>query len=135
MSIEARITYWLSEDGRRDSLRAGGTGQKVQVQVGAIRPEDIDGFRVDEQGRISLDASSLSEPVKAVISRWSSRGLVNLIVSSRDNWRIEWNCVPQWEHLLDFARFNRDVTREHDEAQEEAIEASYMEEKAILDAF
>ncbi len=58
MIQEARITYQLSESGRKDSLRKGGDGKRRQFETGVVaNPKDIDLFVVDDEGNVTFDAS------------------------------------------------------------------------------
>jgi hypothetical protein len=113
MSINASIKYHLSERGRRASLQRGGNGAQVQRVAGAVEPELVDQFQVDEQGAVSFDATSA--PALENTELWHSvaaPGKKRTIVQAR--YAVEWDVVPDWSDLLDFVRYVRSAKVEAD---------------------
>jgi hypothetical protein len=122
MSIRASITYHLSERGRRDSLRRGGNGARVQVAAGAIEPELVDAFQVDEQGSVSFDATgaptlSTTELWHSVERKWQQvvAPTKNLTIDNA-RYRVEWDVMPDWSALLDFVRYVNECLRDEEDA-------------------
>jgi hypothetical protein len=96
----ATISYLLSEQGRRDSLRRGGNGKRSQTVAGLVPPQDLDVFPVSDDGQVFLDASRAREEYSSPKCSSSSLG------QKRTGWcTVEWNVVPEWSDLLAFARW------------------------------
>ncbi len=104
MTIHATITYALSEGGRRVLLRSGGDGKRLQTQSGTINDEDLESFRVDSDGQVSFDATSVcwdgeSGDYPAEI------GNLKLIDEHGREWTIEWKTPPNWLSLVSLVRW------------------------------
>jgi hypothetical protein len=102
--IPASITYLLSETGRRDSRRKGGNGRRVQEMSGFITENDLDAFRVNDEGQVSVDARTLEcDPwdTPSIIPAEKGR-LVGTASFAVDE--IQWDVAPSWEDLLAVAR-------------------------------
>jgi hypothetical protein len=131
MNGHARISYLLSEEGRKDSLRNGGDGKRQQVQHGELtRPEDLDCFDVDNEGQVSFDATDAPQGMEEG-GTYSFQAVVN---SARD--LVLWNVVPTWDDLLHFVRrahqtqsdiYNEDyLDWQASEAQKATIAAAFL---------
>jgi hypothetical protein len=115
MPVGARITYVLSEQGRRDSLRKGGNGRRVQQVSGAVPDADLDAFIVNENGDVSFDASREFGifDAESDIALPQGKAAWSQVAEDRDlDVCIEWHQVPTWNDLLDIARKLRDAKRE-----------------------
>ena len=101
MEVQARVGYYLSELGRKDSLVKGGDGKREQVLAGFItNPEDLELFEVEENGQVLLYVTKAF--VDETDQRYSAR-----TKRPSDLWgrrEIEWHIVPSWEDLLSVAR-------------------------------
>lgn len=117
MNEQARISYYLSEQGRKDSLRQGGDGKRQQFTLGIVSPNDLEVFVVDEDGGISFDATVAPKTFEVDNKhRWA---LVNKAVSKVSVSVIEvlWDVVPTWDDLLQFARWTHDIRKQQDDEQ------------------
>ena len=96
---QARISYLLSEDGRKDSLRNGGDGKRQQLQFGELTsPQDLDCFDVDDEGQVSFDATWAPHGIE-------EGGLYSVQTITNDGrLSVFWNVIPAWEDLLQFVR-------------------------------
>lgn len=116
--IQARVTYRLSEKGRRDSLRQGGDGKERQMAIGSVAPGDLDAFVVDDKGEVSLDATEAPEKYSTDKCHW------RLIALRPRGSRIDilWDVVPTWDDLLSFARWaNQERERQDNEIAAELL--------------
>ena len=52
--MNATITYKLTEAGQREALKRGLDGKAMQTLTGEISPEDVDFFKVDRDGSLTL---------------------------------------------------------------------------------
>jgi hypothetical protein len=136
MNEQAEIRYYLSEPGRRDSLRKGGDGRREQREVGPITdPDDLELFKVDEEGGISFDATTAPTHLELGDRRTSLNvsapdkpGAIGLI-------EVEWKVVPSWDDLLQFARWVQNVRDQHLEKQYLECETEEKAAKTVADAF
>jgi len=117
MPVQAQIRYYLSEEGRRDSLRNGGDGCRIQTIAGTVANGDLDGFSVSDSGQVSFDMTIDFAPWKFDLPTgavWSK--------SDDNQERLEWYVVPTWDALVtvtkSLARAWEDVARQHDEYEE-----------------
>ena len=96
-TVTATITYLLSEQGRRESLRTGGDGRRVQEDQGVISDKDLEAFAVGEDGQVSFDMTHMHgcDPDfnPGVLPR-ASKGRFQ-------DGTIVWDVVPTWEDLLE----------------------------------
>jgi hypothetical protein len=122
MEIRGQIDYYLSEQGRRDSLLKGGNGHFEQTMFGSINEKDIELFSVDASGLVSFDATTTA------LFWWkasvpASKGHV---VTQENGGvpQIHWDIVPSWEDLLAIAR---QVKAQNDEmeAEDEAVRTKH----------
>jgi hypothetical protein len=121
MPIQARITYYLSEMGRRDSLRQGGSGFRVQEEIDFINEPDLEAFHVDEDGQVSFDLTTMhgcDPDFNPQIRPPASKGRY---VSASG--AIEWDIVPSWDDLLAVVRGFKN--------ESDDMEASHLEERAV----
>ncbi len=99
MAVQVRISYFLSQRGRRDSLRKGGDGRRLQQVVGTVGDADLDLFAVDDDGKVRLDATCFVPrdfPVPDS-ARWVRKSLSGPT-------DLEWDAVPAWADLIAVAR-------------------------------
>ncbi len=132
MNEQARISYYLSDRGRRDSLRQGGDGKRQQTAVGLItNPDDLELFDVDDEGRVSFDATvapmsfepdGKRHPSSHASARVDGLGRIDVL----------WDVVPTWDDLFQFARWVHDVDDQHTEhlVRESEAEKAVMEKVA-----
>jgi hypothetical protein len=133
MNEQARIGYWLSDRGRRDSLRQGGDGKRRQTAVGLItNPDDLELFDVDDEGRVSFDATIAPIGFEPDAKRHPSFHASANGVGGID---VLWDVVPTWDDLLQFARWVHELDERHDLEREREWEAKQAVEKAITDKF
>lgn len=133
MNRQARISYILSERGRKDSLRQGGDGRRTQTAQGLIsNATDLEIFKVDEEGQVSFDATTAPKQFEAV-----NKHHYVLIAQRGASARIEvlWDVVPTWEDLMQFARWAHDVEEQQNEQQYIEWEAQNAEEERVTYAF
>jgi hypothetical protein len=96
VSVQAWIQYYLNERGRRDSLRKGGDGKRLQTVSGDLAVAHVEAFTVDDEGKVYFDATvdfgqlDVQLPLGA---HWITYD------DSSHIW-IEWDAVPSWEDLV-----------------------------------
>ena len=135
MNEQARIGYWLSDRGRRDSLRHGGDGKRQQTAVGLITtPDDLDLFDVDDEGRISFDASVAPIDFEPDGKRHSSFH-APAKVDGVGRIDVLWDVVPTWHDLLEFARWVHWAAEQHDRARQLEWEAEHAAIKKVTHDF
>jgi hypothetical protein len=109
--ITGKVIYFLSEQGRRDSLRQGGNGRMRQEVHVVLSDEDLELFAIAEDGTAILD---LTKPYQQDIS-FDVNDPTNPFLLSPKNARwtttakddkvfIEWDTVPAWPDLAAVAR-------------------------------
>jgi hypothetical protein len=128
---KGRITYYLSESGRRDSLRNGGDGKRLQHQTGLVRSRDLDLFTVDREGQVWYDATDT--PEKYVNEKCSTR--VATSGKGASKLVIEWDVLPSWEELIEFARWLSAVKQREADEMAESYFAYQDEKEAAIKAF
>jgi len=133
-ALKVRITYNLSEAGRRDSLRKGGNGQRQQDVEIYVYPEDLDLFTVNETGEASFDVricnvESIEDPPFGI-----PLGKGRFEFEPWDNWKVEWDVVPEPEDLLALGRDIRAYEHERQlEGEAYALEKERKGEEFISD--
>ena len=76
-TVIASIKFMLSEQGRRDSLRQGRSGKRVQELTDILPSDtDIDAFDVNDDGQASFDATERPTAVMPTSTHESIRPLV-----------------------------------------------------------
>jgi hypothetical protein len=133
MNNQARITYLLSERGRKDSLLKGGDGKRKQIVLGVVSdPADLEIFKVDEEGQASFDATTAPEQTERNDKyHW-------VLIGQRDSpgyFEVDWDVVPTWDDLLQFGRWAEDVIKQQLTEATIAHEEDLAEEKRVADAF
>lgn len=110
MNTMASISYFLSERGRRESLRKGGDGKRQQTASDLPDPADLEFFAVDQDGHVSFDATTAAEQFEEDDKRRCS------LVTTRSGSRIEveWHLIPTWDDLLRFARWTHKLREQQD---------------------
>src|SRR5262245_12513388 len=94
-TVPARITYFFSEQGRRESLRRGGDGRARQEVTVSIPAEDLEFFTVSLDGTVTLDLTESyhvwgDNEYKAPANKahWT-------VVGDEDGEVLEWDVVPE----------------------------------------
>lgn len=108
MNVQGRVSYYLSEQGRRESIRQGGDGKRQQSTLGTVQPQDLELFAVDEDGGPSLDATTSPTSFEADNKHHS------ISESGTRGYGVEWDAVPSWDDLIQFARWAHDVRKKQE---------------------
>ncbi len=122
MPVQARIAFSLTEEGRRDSLRRGGGGRRLQEMVGMVPDADLSVFSVDEEGNASFDVTASITNIEA-IEGFVFLEAAEFLLPTKARFvegNIHWDEVPTWEELL---QVSREVKKWRD--AEESRAASY----------
>lgn len=99
-TILATVRYYLSEQGRRHSLKQGGNGRRLQEVMNIVPPDELDAFVVNDEGQASFDMTELhgcDPDLNPKILPPASKGRF-------ENGEILWDVVPTWEDLLGIVR-------------------------------
>ena len=129
MEIRGEIHYYLSEQGRRDSLLKGGDGHFKQTMAGSINETDIEMFSVDASGLVFFDATTI--PTTCwwwVCEPPTTKGRV--VAHDNGEAQLHWDIVPSWEDLLSIAREVKDQNDEMQAKREQITEAFTNDPKA-----
>src|SRR5262245_10971627 len=119
MSVQAQIKYYLSELGRRDSLRKGGDGRQLQTVTGVVADAELDSFSVSEGGEVSFDAVT-----NFGFGQFSAPKGAQWVENSNNVTELHWDVVPTLEELLTLARCRM---RAEDEFVEHHLERDALE--------
>ena len=103
-SIQARVRYRLSEQGRRESLRQGGDGRALQEVQCVVPDADLDAFTVTEGGSVGLDLAEVYEPVWGPVFEVPADKARWIMIGDEDAQTLEWDVVPSCEDLVATAR-------------------------------
>lgn len=103
MSAQARIRYYLSEQGRLASLRQGGNCRRLQETIGVVDEGDLAAFSINDEGLVSFDATVTFYP-SDVSEVTVPAGTRQMVKTSSGGEEMEWDVVPTWEDLVAVAR-------------------------------
>jgi hypothetical protein len=82
--VEVTIYFDLSEQGQREEIKQGRTGQREQSIDGKIQPEDVDLFKVDPQGVLSVEGRGNNNSMPTSIDE-----LVTWVRKAKEDLEIE----------------------------------------------
>jgi len=100
MSAQARIRYYLSEQGRLASLKEGGHCRRLQETIGVVDESDLAAFSINDEGLVSFDATVAFYPREVTVPAGTGR----MVKTSTGGEEMEWDVVPTWEDLVAIAR-------------------------------
>jgi hypothetical protein len=129
MNEQAVIRYHLSHRGRKDSLRQGGNGKREQFGLGFVSPTDLELFDVDEEGRVSLDATTAPKEFEADNKHHYEA------VAGAPTLMVLWDVVPTWGELLRFARWSRDIREQQELERGVELQLEEAEKDRVAYAF
>jgi hypothetical protein len=121
-NIMVTIRYFLSEQGRRESLRQGGDGRRIQEVTGVGVDADLDAFTVNDDGEVSFDLTDLH----GCDPDFNPRILPPASKGRFQKGEILWDVVPGWDDLLVVVRGFK--------AELDEIDAYYREHQNQLEA-
>lgn len=132
--VSARVSYLLSEQGRRESLRQGGNGRMLQEFDTVVPQPDLDAFAVSEDGVVTLNLAGYFHPfpgdhdfeAPAKKAHWVNG-------PSSDSEMLQWDIVPSWEDLVAAGRRIKESNELWAAAAEESENQKEQVAKAFLD--
>jgi hypothetical protein len=137
MSVEVRIRYLLSEQGRRESLLNGGDGHRIQEVTGDVDESDLACFNVDDDGNAGLDLLGSFHVFSQPALEFSDRARWQDSSHTQHEYEIHWDVVPSWDDLMDIARqLKKDADNtagfaaEREKAKEQAGDAFVKDQRA-----
>jgi hypothetical protein len=108
MSAQARISYYLSEQGRLASLRQGGHCRRLQETIGVVDESDLAAFSINDEGLVSFDATVAFYPREVTVPAGTGR----MVKTSTGGEEMEWDVMPTWEDLVAIARQVKGIARQ-----------------------
>jgi hypothetical protein len=96
-TVTATVTYLLSEQGRRQSLRNGGDGRRVQQVQGSISDQDLDAFVVNDEGQVSFDLTHMH----GLDPDFNPGVLLPATKGRFQDGALLWDIVPTWGDLVE----------------------------------
>ncbi len=128
-TVEGRISFTLSEKGRKRLLLAGGGSAPRHISRGQVGETDVDLFDV------AADGTSLTFDVCNVPDPPPNTGKYEIFAAAGAGYDLFWHIVPSWDELLELTRWVRDWSTKREREEFDAQLASDKDRAEVVARF